>query len=150
MIFARGTAEPPASAGWAGLVDAVRSQPATGPSGVSGQLPAASNFDDPWRSLDRRRRGQGRRWHVQSTATNCPKTRIVLGGYSQGAAVAGYVTSASVPPGVPAALVPAPLPTEVANHVAAVTLFGKPSDAWVTQYGAPPIVIGPAYAQKTI
>ena len=56
----------------------------------------------------------------------------------------------AVPSGVPAAMVPAPLPTEVANHVAAVVLFGEPSDAWVTQYGAPPIVIGPAYADKTL
>jgi cutinase len=88
--------------------------------------------------------------HVQSTAANCPNTRIVLGGYSQGAAVAGFVTSPEVPAGVPAAMVPQPLPLEVANHVAAVALFGKPSDAWTSRYGAPPITIGPAYAAKTI
>ena len=88
--------------------------------------------------------------HVQSTAATCPNTRIVLGGYSQGAAVAGFVTSAEVPPGVPAALVPTPMPLEVADHVAAVALFGKPSEAWTSQYGAPPITIGPAYAAKTI
>ena len=88
--------------------------------------------------------------HVQSTAAACPNTRIVLGGYSQGAAVAGFVTSAEVPPGVPAAFVPQPLPLEVADHVAAVALFGKPSEAWTSQYGAPPIAIGPAYAAKTI
>ncbi len=153
VIFARGTGEPPGVGGVGQtFVDALRSDAGNKSVAVYPvNYPAASNFDDPTAFagtvVDGVRDAGG---HVQSTATNCPNTRIVLGGYSQGAAVAGYVTSASVPPGVPAALVPAPLPTEVANHVAAVTLFGKPSDAWMTQYGAPPIVIGPAYAQKTI
>jgi hypothetical protein len=87
--------------------------------------------------------------HVQATAANCPKTKIVLGGFSQGAAVAGFVTSAVVPDGVPAALVPPPMPPEVANHVAAVALFGKPSDQWLRGAGAPPVAIGPLYAPKT-
>ena len=88
--------------------------------------------------------------HIESMAANCPKTREVLGGYSQGAAVAGYVTSAAVPPGVPAAAVPPPMPPEIANHVAAVTLFGTPSDQFLQQYGAPTIVIGPLYQPKTL
>jgi cutinase len=88
--------------------------------------------------------------HIQSTAANCPKTRIVIGGYSQGAVVAGFVTSAAIPPGVPADLVPAPMPPAVANHVAAVVLFGKPSDEFMRDVGAPPIVIGPLYVPKTI
>ena len=88
--------------------------------------------------------------HIQATAANCPKTRIVLGGFSQGAVVAGFVTSAVVPEGVPAAFVPPPMPPEVADHVAAVTLFGKPSDNFMRDVGAPPVVIGPLYAAKTI
>jgi hypothetical protein len=42
------------------------------------------------------------------------------------------------------------MPPEVANHVAAVALFGKPSDQFMQTYGAPPIAIGPLYAPKTI
>jgi hypothetical protein len=42
------------------------------------------------------------------------------------------------------------MPPEVANHVAAVTLFGKPSAEWLQNYGAPAIVIGPLYAPKTL
>ncbi|HET7666576.1 MAG TPA: cutinase family protein, partial [Mycobacterium sp.] len=88
--------------------------------------------------------------HVQGMAANCPNTRIVLGGFSQGAVVAGFVTSAVIPEGVPAVAVPQPMPPEVANHVAAVTLFGKPSDQFMRDVGAPPIVIGPLYVPKTI
>jgi hypothetical protein len=58
-----------------------------------------------------------------------------------------------VPTGVPAeygSYIPKPMPPAVANHVAAVALFGKPSDVFLRDYGAPPIVIGPAYAGKTI
>ena len=47
-------------------------------------------------------------------------------------------------------MVPAPMPPEVANHVAAVTLFGTPSDQFLQKYGAPTIVIGPLYQPKTL
>ncbi len=61
--------------------------------------------------------------HVQWVANNCPNTRIVLGGYSQGAAVMDVVTSIPVP-GIGFTN---PLPPFAADHVAAVAVFGNPS-----------------------
>ena len=42
------------------------------------------------------------------------------------------------------------MPPEVADHVAAVALFGKPSNGFMQAIGAPPTAIGPLYAAKTI
>jgi cutinase len=90
---------------------------------------------------------------VLDTVNTCPGTKIVLGGYSQGAAIAAYITSDSVPPGyeLPAGI-SGPLPPNVAPHVAAVTLFGKPSNGFLNlvDHDAPPITIGPLYAHKTL
>ncbi len=155
-VFARGTGEPPGVGGVGqAFIDALQSD-------VGGRsvtvypvnYAASSDFSDRIQfaqSVVDGIRDAGS--HIESTAANCPNTRIVLGGYSQGAAVAGFVTSASIPKDVPAEYVPflpKPMPAEVANHVAAVTLFGKPSAQWLHNYGAPAIVIGPLYAPKTI
>ncbi|OBA57760.1 cutinase [Mycobacterium sp. 1100029.7] len=88
--------------------------------------------------------------HVVSMANDCPKTKMVLGGFSQGAAVMGFVTSAQVPDGVDPATVPKPLAPEVADHVAAVVLFGTPNVRAMNFLGEPPVVIGPTYQAKTI
>jgi cutinase len=155
-VFARGTGEPPGVGGIGEpFVDSLRS--AVGAKSLDVypvNYEASSDFSDRIQFaqsvVDGIKDAGG---HIQSTAANCPKTRIVLGGFSQGAAVAGFVTSASIPAGIPAEFVqflPKPMPPEVANHVAAVTLFGTPSAQWLQNYGAPPIVIGPLYAPKTL
>jgi cutinase len=154
-VFARGTGEPPGVGGIGEpFVDQLRT--AIGAKSLDVypvNYEASSDFGDRVQfaqSVVDGIKDAGN--HIQATAANCPKTRIVLGGYSQGAAVAGFVTSASIPAGVPAdymSFLPKPMPPEVANHVAAVTLFGKPSAQWLENYGAPAIVIGPLYAPKT-
>lgn len=87
---------------------------------------------------------------IEATAANCPSTRIVLGGFSQGAAVAGFVTSEVVPSGLSADDVPDPMPPEIADHVAAVVLFGKPGPKFMAAIDTPPVEIGSLYKAKTI
>jgi hypothetical protein len=152
VVFARGSGEAPGVGGVGGpFVDSLRSQIGPRSLGVYPvNYPASTDFsssDFPLTVIDGIRDAGT---HIESMAANCPRTREVLGGYSQGAALAGYVTSASVPPGVPAAAVPPVMPPEIANHVAAVTLFGTPSDQFLQLYGAPRIVIGPLYQPKTL
>ena len=153
VVFARGTGEP-AGVGGIGqaFVDAVQAQAAPRSVDVYPvNYAASSDFGD--RDQFARTVIDGIRdaaTHIESTAANCPSTRIVLGGYSQGAALAGYTTVDRVPPGVPAGAVPAVMPPQIAKHVAAVALFGTPSDQFLSDIGAPPLVIGPLYAPKTI
>jgi hypothetical protein len=46
--------------------------------------------------------------------------------------------------------VPKPLSPDVADHVAAVVLFGMPNVRAMNFLGQPPVVIGPVYQAKTI
>ena len=77
------------------------------------------------------------RAHVQSTVANCPNTRIVLSGYSQGAYVTDILTEQLQP--------------QVADHVAAVALFGNPKSAYArTLVGGQLHALSPLYRPKTI
>jgi cutinase len=42
------------------------------------------------------------------------------------------------------------MPPQIADHVAAVALFGKPSNQFLADAGSPTITIGPLYVPKTI
>lgn len=146
VVFARGTGEPPGIGGVGqAFVDDLQSKVGAKSIGVYGvQYPATIDFP---RAVDGINDAAA---HIQATATNCPKTKIVLGGFSQGAAVAGFVTSAVVPPGAADTGVTGPLPASVAQHVAAVTLFGKPGPRFMGMIDQPNVVIGPLYAGKTL
>ncbi|WP_139825538.1 cutinase family protein [Mycobacterium conspicuum] len=144
VVFARGTGEAP-GVGFFGqaFVDSLRSKIGGKSLGVYGvNYPATMDFPTAMDGID----DAGN--HVEQMAQSCPNTKMVLGGFSQGAAVMGFVTSAAIPDGAPADA-PKPMPPDVANHVAAVALFGTPSNAFMNQVGAPPIVIGPLYVPKT-
>jgi cutinase len=62
--------------------------------------------------------------HVQYMVNNCPNTRLVLGGYSQGAAVIDVISAVPV---IPAVGYNNPLPPNAPDHVAAIAVFGNPS-----------------------
>ncbi|QUR69739.1 cutinase family protein [Mycobacterium spongiae] len=145
VVFARGTGEPPGVGGIGqDFVNALRSKVGAKSVSVYGvNYPATTDFPTAMAGIN----DAGS--HVEQTAANCSTTRMVLGGFSQGAAVMGFVTSAAVPDGAPSDA-PRPMPPQVADHVAAVALFGKPSEQFMSQIGVPPVVIGPLYAGKTI
>ena len=146
VVFARGTGEPPGlgPTGQA-FVDSLRKRVGTQSFGV---YPVNYPASDEWATGIDGIRDAGA--HVISMAANCPETKMVLGGYSQGAAVMGFVTSAAVPDGVDPATVPKPLQPEVADHVAAVVLFGTPNLRAMNFLGEPPVVIGTQYEAKTV
>jgi len=146
VVFARGTTEPPGVGGVGqNFVDTLRSHVGAKSLGVYPvNYPATTDFPTAADGIA----DAGN--HIESMATHCPKTKMVLGGYSQGAAVMGFVTYSQVPDGVHLIQALQPMPPEVADHVAAVALFGKPSGQFMSIINEPPITIGPAYAAKTI
>jgi cutinase len=79
--------------------------------------------------------------HVQYMMDNCPNTRLVIGGYSLGAAVADVVLA------VPFNFFgfKSPLPAGADGHIAAVALFGNGSQ-WV----GPISNFNPVYKERTI
>jgi cutinase len=145
VVFARGTTEDPGlgPTGQA-FVDALRTRVGTKSIGVYPvNYPATTDFPT---AIDGVRDASA---HVRSEAATCPNTQMVLGGFSQGAAVMGFVTSDVVPDGAPDG-VPNPMPPDVANHVATVALFGKPNSRFMRVINQPLVEVGPLYQAKTI
>ncbi|HZQ34228.1 MAG TPA: cutinase family protein [Mycobacterium sp.] len=141
VVFARATTEPPGvgSVGKA-FVNSLRSQVGGKSVGVYAvNYPASEDFASS-ASIG----ANDARAHVQSTAATCPGTRMVLGGYSQGAMVVDLITAIPVSF---AGFTPAPMPPDVADHVSAVAVFGNPLDRYVgTQLNS----VSPDYGGKTI
>lgn len=138
VVFARGTAEP-AGVGVVGqaFVDALQADlQGENVSVYAVNYPASYDF---LKATDGARDASA---HVQATAASCPATSIVLGGFSQGAAVIDGITAD------PNALfgLGQPMPPEVANHVAAVAVFGNP----LNRFGGPLTALSPLYGAKTI
>lgn len=158
VVFARGTAEASPPLGLTGLsfVEAVRSQlPGKTVAQYGVRYPASDRFNDRIRFAqtvaDGVRTAQNR---VKYLAENCPGTEVVLGGYSQGAVVAGYAVHAGLdlPPQYVAydRFIPPPLPAELSRNVAAIVLFGAPSDRFIDDVGAPPVRVAAPYRGKTV
>ena len=149
MVFARGTFEQPGvGATGQAFVDAVSDR-------LGGKSIDVYAADYP-ASLDFKHAAEGVvdvRNKVQSVAATCPSTKVVLGGYSQGAAVIGYTLADAIPVNyeLPSGIT-GPMPAAMADHVAAVALFGTPGAGFMAlvQRDAPPITIGNLYLARTV
>ncbi len=137
VVFARGTDEP-AGIGVVGqaLVDTLRPM-------VKGKSVGtyAVKYPATWDFLQVATGANDASKRIQSTVAKCPDTKIVLGGYSQGAAVMDVVTTSPI-----AGLgYTAPLPAAVVPHVAAVAVFGNPS----ARLGKPLTTLSPDFGPRT-
>ena len=137
VIFARGTDEP-AGIGNVGkaFVDTLRPMVKGSTIGTYAvQYPASWDFMKAAAgATDMSKR-------VQATAARCPKTKIVMGGYSQGAAVVDVVATSPI-----AGLgYSAPLPAAVVPRVASVVVFGNPS----ARLGQPLTRMSPDFGART-
>jgi cutinase len=141
VTFARGTNEPP-GVGAVGqqFIDALRSQVGGRSVGVYPvNYPAGDDFA-PSASAG----GSDVHAHVASMVAGCPNTKLVLGGYSLGAMALDEATIARAPI---AGLIPDILTADQADHVAALALFGNPSDRYL---GGPVSEVSPWYGPKAI
>jgi cutinase len=134
VVFARGTTEPPGVGGIGqAFVDSLRKQLGGRSVGVYAvDYPASNDF-----AVSAPAGGADMSAHVQSVAAGCPATKMVLGGYSQGAAVVDLATTS--------------MPPEVADHVAAAAEFGGARSSFADSLSAGPLPsVGPRYRAKTV
>jgi cutinase len=137
VVFARGTTEP-AGIGRVGqaFVDSLRRQVGGRSVGVYGV-----NYPASWDFLAAADGANDASGHIQWMMDNCPDTRLVLGGYSQGAAVTAVI--AAIP--FPAVGFNAPLPPYTPDHVAAIAVFGNP-----TAKAGLPLTTSPVWGSRAI
>jgi cutinase len=130
LVFARGTSEP-AGIGRVGqaLLDQLKAN-------LGGRTLGAYavNYPASYDFLTAADGANDATNRIAQIAETCPNTRIVLGGYSQGAAVVDMLLG--IPPlGAKVGEVGSapPMPQSLASRVAAVAVFGNPS----TKFGNP-------------
>ncbi|MFN0143204.1 MAG: cutinase family protein [Mycobacterium sp.] len=137
VVFARGTGELP-GLGRVGdaFVDDLRARVGNRSVGAYGvNYPASYDF------LTAADGANDASAYIQNVINTCPDTRLVLGGYSQGAGVIDIITS--VP--FPAIGFTNPLPPDVANRVAGLAVFGNPT----AKLGLP-LTSSPVYGTRAI
>ena len=141
LVFARGTAEPPGLGAVGGALFAAL-QPALGSRSVEAY---AVNYPASYNFLTTADGAKDARDHIASMADRCPATRLVLGGFSQGAAAVSML--AGVPPlgdrignfgSAP------PLDPGLAGKVAAVAVFGSPGNRFGTPLSSTGLFAGRA------
>jgi len=158
VLWARGTAEPGAPIGYTGLafIQALRGQTPGRSLNARGVSYAASDdFNNRVKFVESVNAGVKSAQNViKGIAVRCPRSRIVFGGYSQGAVVAGYalVDKLQIPRKYLAyqRYAPPPLPASVTSHLAAVVFFGEPSARFIRDLGAPPIIVGDRFRPKLV
>jgi len=134
VIFARGRTEPPGIGGIGeAFVASLRAKTDKSVGVYAVNYPADTEVIQGANDMSK---------HIQYMAANCPTTRMVLGGYSLGAAVTDIVLAA------PSSMFGYnnPLPPAMNDHIAAVALFGN---------GTQPVFgrvadVSPEYGGKTI
>ncbi|HTY28870.1 MAG TPA: cutinase family protein, partial [Mycobacterium sp.] len=137
VVFARGTDEPP-GIGRVGqaFVDSLRGKIGNRSMGVY-----AVNYPASYDFLAAADGANDASAFIQNVINTCPDTRLVLGGYSQGAAIIDVITS--VP--FPAVGFNNPLPAPASDHIAALAVFGNPT----ARVGLP-LTSSPVYGGRAI
>jgi cutinase len=134
VIFARGRTEPAGTGAIGGaFIDALRARTSRSVGYYAVDYPADTEVIEGATDMSR---------HIQSIAANCPNTRLVLGGYSLGAAVTDLVL------GAPSPILgyKNPLPIGMTDRVAAVALFGNGTRKVL----GPVSAVSPLWGAKTV